>query len=278
MFKNKITFINFFLLIGFSLTLSVDFALGHGVSDSDKMEIVDGELIDYVYLGGKHMVTGYDHILFLIGVMFFLTKFSDIVKFITAFTIGHSLTLVFATLYEIDANYYLIDAVIAISVIYKGFENLGGFNKVFKINSPNLILMVFVFGLIHGFGLSSRLQQLPLGHNQLIAKIISFNLGVELGQVLVLSITFPLIAVFRKKTFDLISKLINSGLILAGVFLFVFQIHGFLKFPIEDETYDKAGKREKELESVIQSPSNQHSNEGTEHGHYHGDNGHHHNH
>ena len=94
----------------------------HGISESDKTEIIQGSLMDYLYLGAKHMITGYDHILFLIGVVFFLTHYRDIVKFVTAFTIGHSITLIFATYYEINANYYLIDAVIAFSVIYKGLS------------------------------------------------------------------------------------------------------------------------------------------------------------
>ena len=115
----------------------------HGISESDKTEIIQGSLIDYLYLGAKHMITGYDHILFLIGVIFFLTSYRDIVKFVTAFTIGHSITLIFATLFKISANYYLIDAIIAFSVIYKGFENLGGFQKWLSKNPPNLILMVF---------------------------------------------------------------------------------------------------------------------------------------
>ena len=123
--------------------------------------MVQGGLNDFFFFGAKHMVTGYDHILFLIGVIFFLTRFTDIIKFITTFTIGHSITLIFATLYEINANYYLIDAVIAFSVIYKGFENLKGFNKLFSINAPNKILMVFLFGLIHGFGLSIATIQFP---------------------------------------------------------------------------------------------------------------------
>ena len=105
--------------------------------------MVQGGLNDFFFFGAKHMVRGYAHIRFLIGVIFFLNRFTDIIKFITTFTIGHSITLIFATLYKINANYYLIDAVIAFSVIYKGFENLKGFNKLFSINAPNKILMVF---------------------------------------------------------------------------------------------------------------------------------------
>ena len=119
-----------------SLVIFSGLIFSHGISESDKIEIVQGSLIDYLYLGAKHMITGYDHILFLIGVIFFLTRFSDIVKFITAFTIGHSITLILATLFKITANYYLIDAIIAFSVIYKGFENLDGFKKWLHIKPP----------------------------------------------------------------------------------------------------------------------------------------------
>jgi len=153
------------------------------------------------------MITGYDHILFLIGVIFFLTRFSDIVKFVTAFTIGHSITLIFATLFKITANYYLIDAIIAFSVIYKGFENLDGFKKWFSINPLNLVLMVFIFGLIHGFGLSTRLQQINLGDNNLIYSILSFNVGVELGQIAALAIVYPLLLSIRGKYFEKIYKM-----------------------------------------------------------------------
>ena len=131
----------------------------HDVSPSDANDLADGKWMTAMYHGAKHMVTGYDHILFLIGVVFFLSSYFDIFKFITAFTIAHCITLIFATFYEITANPYLIDAVIAFSVIYKGFENLDGFKKYFSINPPNLIFMVFIFGLIHGFGLSTKITR-----------------------------------------------------------------------------------------------------------------------
>jgi len=199
----------------------------HGISEADKTDIMYGGLLDFVFLGAKHMVTGFDHILFLIGVIFFLSRFLDIIKFVTAFTIGHSLTLIFATLFNITANYYLIDAVIAFSVIYKGFENLGGFKKWFSIEPPNLILMVFIFGLIHGFGLSTRLQQIQLGNNGLIQSILSFNIGVELGQIIALAIVFPILLTIRGKSFKKISIFSNWGLIIAGVFLLAYQLNGF---------------------------------------------------
>lgn len=212
-----------------SLFLFLSNIFGHELTKTDQAEMVDGGILDYMYLGAKHMVTGYDHILFLIGVIFFLTKLSDIVKFVTAFTIGHSVTLIFATFYKVTANYYLIDATIALSVIYKGFENLDGFKKFFNKNAPNLIMMVLFFGLIHGFGLSTRLQQLPLKEESLLASIISFNIGVEFGQVLALLIAFPFIRIIQKsKKNSLFSKVTNIGLVISGVGLFIFQINGYI--------------------------------------------------
>ncbi len=117
----------------------------HGISPSIANTMADASLIDFIYFGAEHMITGYDHILFLIGVVFFLSNYFDILKFITAFTIAHCIVLIFTTFYGITANAYLIDAVIAFSVIYKGFENLDGFKKWFSINAPNLVIMVFIF-------------------------------------------------------------------------------------------------------------------------------------
>ena len=205
------------------------FIFPHGVSESTANEMASASIMDFVYFGAEHMVTGYDHILFLIGVVFFLTNYLDIFKFITAFTIAHCITLVFATFFEITANAYLIDAVIAFSVIYKGFENLDGFKKWFSINAPNLILMVFIFGLIHGFGLSTKLQEVAAesGVHLSLSQILSFNIGVELGQIFVLLIIFPLLSLVRVKFFDGISRLANQVLIISGILLLVYQLNGY---------------------------------------------------
>src|SRR5215204_2770082 len=157
--------------------------VAHGVSETEAIALMEGGHLAYVKAGAVHMLTGYDHLLFLFGVMFFLTTFRNIVKFITAFTLGHSITLVCATLLGIKANYFLIDAAIAISVIYKGFDNLDGFRRWIGMNEPNLLWMVLGFGLVHGFGLSTRLQQLPLPNEGLVTRILAFNVGVEIGQV-----------------------------------------------------------------------------------------------
>ena len=210
-----------------TLLLSVN-VFAHGMSEADKLSILNAGFLEFMKLGSTHMLTGYDHLLFLFGVIFFLTRFMDIVKFITAFTIGHSITLIFATIFTIQANYYLIDAVIALTVIYKGFENLDGFKKHFNYQPPNLIWMVFAFGLIHGFGLSTRLQQLPLGDDGLVMKIISFNIGVELGQIIALAIMLLLLSSWRHTTsFNHFTKAANVALMLVGGLLLLMQLHSY---------------------------------------------------
>jgi hypothetical protein len=203
-------------------------AFAHGMSAEDQARIVNGGYLEYMRLGATHMLSGYDHLLFLFGVVFFLTRFTDILKFVTAFTIGHSVTLVFATLYGIKANYYLIDAVIALTVCYKAFDNLDGFKKYLQMPSPNLLGMVFIFGLIHGFGLSTRLQQLPLGDSDLVLKILSFNVGVEVGQVVALTIMLLILAAWRKReSFAQFSRACNVALMIAGGLLLLTQLHGY---------------------------------------------------
>jgi hydrogenase/urease accessory protein HupE len=211
-------------------------AFAHGVPDSEAERLATGGPLEYLMSGAVHMLTGYDHLLFLFGVMFFLTRFGDIVKFITAFTLGHSITLLGATLLGINANYYLIDAVIAISVIYKGFDNIDGFRKGLGVEPPNLLFMVFAFGLVHGFGLSARLQRLPLPEEGLIERIIAFNVGVELGQIAALVAMVAVLTVWRRLPgFAPFSKAANYGLIIAGALLFLFQMHGWLHTRYPDE-------------------------------------------
>ena len=210
----------------------------HGISESDIQAMIDGGNLQYVWLGATHMLTGYDHLLFLLGVIFFLTSTRDIVKFVTVFTLGHSITLISATFMSINMNYYLIDAIIALSVIYKAFDNNGGFQSYLGIKSPNLLLMVFLFGLIHGFGLSTRLQQLPLGEQNfdMLMRIISFNVGVELGQIIALIIMLIILTQWRKlASFKRFSKVTNDMLIFAGFMLFLMQMHGYLHTVNEED-------------------------------------------
>jgi len=216
------------LMVGIFL-LAPAMLFAHGVSHTDQQMLSGGNLLAYIFVGAKHMLTGYDHLLFLTGMVFFLKSFKDILRFVSFFTLGHSLTLVSATLLGITANDHLIDAVIALSVLYKGFENLNGFQRFFKTDSPNLLYMVFAFGLIHGFGLSSRLQQLSVGHEATFSKIVAFNVGVELGQVLALIPILFLINQWRNRgSFHTFERSTNWGLVAAGVALFIFQIVGLV--------------------------------------------------
>jgi len=205
-------------------------AYAHGISEADKQSMLDGGYVRYIGLGASHMLTGYDHLLFLFGVVFFLTNFKDIAKFVTVFTLGHCITLIFATYFKITWNYYLVDAIIAISVIYKGFDNNGGFQRVFDMQSPNLLAAVFGFGLLHGFGLSTRLQQLPLGDDNtaILLRILSFNLGVEIGQIAALTVMVGLLAFWRHRpSFKRFSFAANLALVYAGVYLLFMQLHGY---------------------------------------------------
>lgn len=202
-------------------------AFGHDVSSADQEILRTGGLWAYIRVGATHMLTGYDHLLFLTGVIFYLNGFKDILKFITVFTIGHCITLIGATYSGITANEHLVDAIIALSVLYKGFENLGGFDKI-GFKSPNLLLMVGLFGLIHGFGLSTRLQSFDIGSEQFLAKILCFNLGVEVGQVLALIPIVFIITLSRKHAqFPAFYKAVNWYLVLAGIGLFFYQMYGY---------------------------------------------------
>lgn len=174
------------------------------------------------------MLTGYDHLLFLAGVIFFLNGIRDILKFITVFTIGHSIPLIGATYLGILADEHLVDAVIGFSVFYKGFENLGGFEKYFSKKPPNILGMVFLFGLIHGFGLSTRLQSFDTGTEDFLLKILSFNVGVELGQIIALIPLVWLITRFRKRHwYPAFYKASNSYLLIAGIALVCYQLWGY---------------------------------------------------
>ncbi len=214
-------------------------AFAHGISDEAKQAMISGGYFQYILLGAEHMITGYDHLLFLFGVIFFLKSFKDIVKFISVFTLGHSITLIIATFMGITANYWLVDAVIALSVCYKGFDNNKGFQEYLGMKSaPKLLPMVFIFGLIHGFGLSTRLQQLPLGDDSagILMRILSFNIGVEIGQIAALAVMLLVIIQLRKlKLFSRLSRVFNHALILAGFMLLLMQLHGYSHTSNPDE-------------------------------------------
>src|SRR5690348_632953 len=199
----------------------------HGVSGKDAVflqGLMGRAIIPLMYLGAKHMVTGYDHLLFLVGVIFFLYRLKDVVAYVSLFTLGHSITLLAGVLGGIHANSYLIDAVIGFSVVYKAFENMDGFRRFFGFQ-PNTKAAVLIFGLFHGFGLATKLQDFALSQNGLVANIVSFNIGVEIGQGLAL--TAILIALerwrthhaFHRDAFALNGLVVTAGFLLLGYLL-----------------------------------------------------------
>ncbi len=202
----------------------------HDMTDIARERMAEGGFLNVMWTGAEHMLSGYDHLLFLLGVMFFLTRLRDIFLFVTAFTLGHTITLIVATFAGITANHYLIDAVIAVTVAYKGFENLNGFKRWLGFNAPNLLVMVFIFGLIHGFGLSARLQAVTLADDPaLLGKILIFNLGVEVGQIIALMIMAVAIRSWQQvKAWPLISQACNTALVIAGAGLLVYQLDGYV--------------------------------------------------
>jgi hypothetical protein len=219
-----------FKIMAFTLLFAMlpAIALAHGMSEAEKQAIIEGGNLMYLWIGATHMLSGYDHLMFVFGIIFFLTNFRDIVKYVTAFTLGHSITLIYATYNGIQLNYFLIDAVIALSVCYIAFANLDGFRKYLAVNPPNMMLMIIGLGLIHGFGLSTRLQALPLSEDSLLINIISFNAGIELGQISALVAMLLLVALWRKsQSFGAHSRIANYSLIMAGLLLFLVQTHGY---------------------------------------------------
>jgi hypothetical protein len=206
-------------------------ALAHGVSDKDAtfVESISGAAIGpFMYLGAKHMVTGYDHLLFLVGVIFFLYRLKDIVLYVSLFTLGHSLTLLAGVLADIPANAYLIDAVIGLSVVYKGFENIGGF-KAFLGWQPNTKVAVTIFGLFHGFGLATKLQELAVSQEGLVANIVSFNIGVEIGQFLALAGILIALTWWRTRSGYLRHAFLTNSLLMFGGFLLIgYQLSGYV--------------------------------------------------
>jgi HupE / UreJ protein len=202
----------------------------HGVSGKDAVFLqgLDGSAIGpLMYLGAKHMVTGYDHLLFLVGVIFFLYRLKDVVQYVTLFTIGHSLTLLVGVLGGVRANPFLIDAIIGFSVVYKAFENMDGFRRFFGVQ-PNTRIAVLVFGLFHGFGLATKLQEFELSPNGLVANIVSFNLGVEIGQGLALTAILIALSYWRTRSGFVRHAFATNAVVMACGFLLIgYQLSGY---------------------------------------------------
>lgn len=185
------------------------------------------QLFPFAYLGAKHMLTGYDHLLFLTGVIFFLYKMKEVYIYVTLFAISHSATLLYGVLNEVQVNAYIIDAIIGFSVVYKALDNLGAFRRWFGFQL-NTKAAVTVFGLFHGFGLATKLQDFALPEEGLVANILAFNVGVELGQLVALAAILILMNVWRKTdAFARQAYSANVLLMSAGFILTGYQLTGY---------------------------------------------------
>lgn len=205
-------------------------AFAHGVAEDDKafIEQISGvQLIPFIYLGAKHMVTGYDHLLFLVGVIFFLYRLREVGVYVTLFAIGHSVTLLYGVLSGTHVNPYLVDAIIGLSVVYKALDNLGTFERLLGFQ-PNTKATVLIFGFFHGFGLATKLQEFTLSQDGLVTNILAFNVGVEIGQLLALSAILIVMNFWRlTDAFNRQAFAANVALITAGFMLMGYQLTGY---------------------------------------------------
>lgn len=221
-------------LIGLSVLMlllagSVD-AFAHAVAEGDKgyiLEITGVHILPFIYLGAKHMVTGYDHILFLLGVIFFLYRTRDIGLYVSLFAIGHSTTMLLGVYFNIGINSYIIDAIIGLSVVYKALDNMGAFQRWFGFQ-PNTKAATFVFGLFHGFGLSTKIIEYEISPDGLVPNLLAFNVGVEIGQLLALSAILIVMSFWRKTiSFWRYAYSTNAVIMCLGFVLMGYQITGF---------------------------------------------------
>lgn len=205
-------------------------ALSHGVTAGDKGFIQESSgtlVIPFMYLGAKHMVTGYDHLLFLVGVIFYLYRFRDVGIYVSLFALGHTITLLLGTFLEIGVSPYLIDAVIGFSIVYKALDNMGAYQRWFGFQ-PNTKAATMVFGLFHGFGLATKILDYEISPDGLLTNLIAFNVGVELGQLLALSVILIAIGYLRQsKSFYRRAYLVQVALMSAGFLLMGYQITGY---------------------------------------------------
>jgi HupE/UreJ protein len=206
-------------------------AFAHGVAAGDKGYIQESSgtmPVPFMYLGAKHMMTGYDHLLFLFGVIFFLYKLKDVSIYVTLFAVGHVITLLSGVIFEVSMNANIIDAIIGFSIVYKALDNMGAYQKWFGFQ-PSTRAATLIFGLFHGFGLATKILEYEISPDGLLVNLISFNIGVEIGQILALAAILILMGYWRKsKGFMRHAYSANTVLMAAGFVLVGYQITGFL--------------------------------------------------
>ena len=216
-------------LVTVLLSRAVDVA-AHGVTAGDKGYIQESSgtmIIPFIYLGAKHMVTGYDHLLFLFGVIFFLYRLKDVSIYVTLFAVGHSVTLLAGVLMDFSVSAYLIDAIIGFSIVYKALDNMGAYQRWFGFQ-PSTKIATLVFGLFHGFGLATKILEYKISPDGLIANLVAFNVGVELGQLIALGLILIVMG-FWRRTGGFIRHAYSANVaLMAGGFIFVgYQMTGF---------------------------------------------------
>ena len=213
-----------------AILAAADPAFAHGVAESDKAYIQAHpgvHVIPYIYLGAKHMVTGYDHLLFLFGVIFFLYRLKDVGKYVTLFAVGHSTTLILGVMLNLHANAFIIDAIIGLSVVYKALDNLGAYKTLLGFE-PNQKAAVLIFGFFHGFGLATKIQDLSVSRDGLFSNLVSFNVGVEIGQFMALCVILIFMTMWRRtKSFAPSVVVANALLMAAGLVLVGYQLTGY---------------------------------------------------
>ncbi len=219
------------LLVTVLTLLFISVAVAHGVDANTQQFLQDNQGVaigPFLYIGAKHMLTGYDHLLFLLGVIFFLFRTRDILIYVSLFTLGHSLTLFFGVLGHVAVNANIIDAIIGLSVVYKGFDNLGGFQRLFG-SQPNTKAAVLIFGLFHGLGLATKLQDFDLPAQGLWKNLLAFNIGVEVGQFLALLFILIILNLWRRyNSYYSFAVVTNTLLMAGGLILFGYQMTGFV--------------------------------------------------
>ena len=213
-----------------ALFMSIGPAYAHAVAEGDKgyiQEITGPNIIAFIYLGAKHMVTGYDHILFLLGVVFFLYKTKEVIIYVSLFAVGHSTTMLLGVYFDIGINSYIIDAIIALSIVYKALDNIGAF-PVWLGFQPDTKAATLLFGLCHGFGLSSKIQDYEISPDGLLPNLLAFNVGVEIGQILALSAILIVMGFWRLTPgFFRHAYTANIVMMSAGFLLFGYQVAGY---------------------------------------------------
>ena len=219
-------------LVFLLLTLSTSL-FAHGVDATTKSFLTANQGVaigPFLYIGAKHMVTGYDHLLFLVGVIFFLFRIRDVLIYVSLFTLGHSLTLLLGVLQGYTVNAYLIDAIIGLSIVYKAFDNLGGFRRILGFQ-PNNKVAVALFGLFHGFGLATKLQDFALPKANLWKNLLAFNVGVEMGQFIALFFILIVLGFWRRSpSYYDFATTTNTLLMSGGLILFGYQLTGYFVY------------------------------------------------